>query len=127
MKITLEIPDKRLQNLLSCAFEGGSSYWAIVIDRSDPAPASPYLFQRPFDPEGFVILGDRQERKKNPDGKLECPTYRLDLQAVEKGLHLFATSQKYARHFAQFMLENEDAITGDVFLQLCTLGEVLYG
>jgi hypothetical protein len=36
-------------------------------------------------------------------------------------------AQAYTRHFADFINQNDDAITGDVFLQCCLLGEVLYG
>ena len=31
------------------------------------------------------------------------------------------------RHLADFMSESDDASTGDVFLQLCIFGSVVYG
>ena len=33
----------------------------------------------------------------------------------------------YPKHFEDFMNENEDAITGDVFIQCIMFGEVIYG
>ena len=44
---------------------------------------------------------------------------------LQQGLQRMA--RKYPRHFADFMAENDDAITGDVFLQCVVLGEVIYG
>ena len=49
----------------------------------------------------------------------------LDGDAVQRGLQTMA--EKYPRHWGDFIRENEDAITGDVFIQCCLLGEVVYG
>jgi hypothetical protein len=35
--------------------------------------------------------------------------------------------EKYPRHYADFKDGDEDASTGDVFLQCCIFGEVVYG
>lgn len=43
----------------------------------------------------------------------------------EAGLQLMA--EKYPDHFKDLMQENDDAITGDVFLQCIALKEVVYG
>jgi len=50
---------------------------------------------------------------------------RLDRAALEPGLQIMA--EKYPRHFANFAQEAEDAETGDVFIQCCVLGEIVYG
>jgi hypothetical protein len=49
----------------------------------------------------------------------------LDRVAILEGLRIMA--EKEPRHFADFMTENDDADTGDVFLQCCLYGEVIYG
>jgi hypothetical protein len=36
-------------------------------------------------------------------------------------------AEKEPRHFADFMQENDDAVTGDVFLQCVLLKAVIYG
>jgi hypothetical protein len=36
-------------------------------------------------------------------------------------------ADKYPRHIADILSENDDATTGDVFLQLCLFGDVVYG
>lgn len=30
MKITIEVDDELIRNLLNCAFEGGSNYWYMI-------------------------------------------------------------------------------------------------
>jgi hypothetical protein len=47
------------------------------------------------------------------------------LADLAKGLQTMA--EKYPRHFADFVAENDDADTGDVFLQCVVLGDVVYG
>jgi hypothetical protein len=42
-----------------------------------------------------------------------------------RGLQLMA--DKYPNHFADFMQENDDATTSDVFLQLSVFGELIFG
>lgn len=34
---------------------------------------------------------------------------------------------KYPRHWADVLAENDDATTGDVFLQCCLFGECIFG
>ncbi len=48
---------------------------------------------------------------------------KLNLQAIKAGLPKFLAS----RHGTDFLDENEDAITGDYFIQICALGEYVYG
>jgi len=36
-------------------------------------------------------------------------------------------AEKYPRHFHNFLEENDDAETGDVFIQCCLFGEIVYG
>lgn len=48
----------------------------------------------------------------------------LNLAKVKKGLRIFA--KKYPKHFSDFISEDFDQTTGDVFLQCCLFGEVIY-
>lgn len=112
----IDIPDQRVCDLLSCAFGGGSTYWADISDRAD-AEHSFYPSEIPLHAQLWVeILDDVEESKK----------YRLDRAALERGLQLMPTFGK-GRHWRDFIAENEDATTGDVFLQLCVFGDVIYG
>ena len=51
--------------------------------------------------------------------------YPLTLESMKAGLAVF--QEKAPHQFKAFMEENEDALTGDCFLQCCLLGEVVYG
>lgn len=51
---------------------------------------------------------------------------RLDLDAIRRGLELFVNHADYKHHFADLVRERTDEITGDVFLQFCLLGEIIY-
>jgi hypothetical protein len=53
--------------------------------------------------------------------------FMLDRAAIERGKELLATDERYSHHYADVLNENDDADTGDVFLQLCLFGEVVYG
>ena len=52
-------------------------------------------------------------------------TYELTLDDVKNGLKLMR--EKYPRHWADLVEENDDLITGDCFLQLAVFGEWIYG
>ena len=44
---------------------------------------------------------------------------------MKKGLDLMAG--EHQRHWQDFINENDDADTADVFMQLCLFGEIVYG
>ena len=123
----MDIPDKRVADLLCCGFEGGVG-WCIITDYK--APEAPRSEWRSVWGEGeifphvdFPLLG----------GAVLCELVDpcdedelvLDRKACERGLRVM--SKKYPRHWGNFLAENEDAETGDVFIQCALLGEVIYG
>ncbi len=69
---------------------------------------------------GKIIFRDISGETDTPDKE-----YMLDLQSIQDGLQLMA--DKHIRHFSDFIAENDDAITGDVFLQCCLFKDVIYG
>lgn len=114
---------KRISDLLCCAFEGGSNYWYMIEKfnkpeklefRTDKDTVFPHL-DYPLNAGGSLIItatGDKTRRT-------------LDLEACVRGLKIMA--EKYPKHFADWVGENDDATTGDVYLQCCLFGEVVYG
>jgi len=130
LKITQEVSLSRISNLLCDALEGGSNYWYMIEEQIKPTKIefhesigshSPKLWahEYPLNPGGALIISSTEE----DDGK----KYRLDFKAVERGLKLFSESKEMKHHWADFINENEDGITADVFFQFCVLGEVIYG
>lgn len=119
----VNIPILRIADLLCTAFEGGVGYWCTIVGYDTP--------------ENPVKILDEDHLYKYADypltgGAVHCEITetegeqkRLDGVSIVEGLKIMA--EKYPRHFSNFISENEDAETGDVFLQCCLLGEVVFG
>lgn len=122
---TFNIPASRVQDLIITAFEGGSNYWLgqgrveLVHPAYSDLPNDNVVWygnsKRNVFAEPFIITIDVPGDKE----------YRLVNDSVRRAFRLMA--RNYPRHFADFLEENEDAITADIFLQLCLFGEVIYG
>ena len=122
LSVTVTIPTtvtyQRLSDLLCNAIEGGSNYWCTTIDRKGgiTKEQAPYRQDVPFVDGGWLDVDwcDRDD----------APVKRIDLEAVKKGLTVMA--EKYPQHYSNFLMENDDAETGDVFLQCIVFGDVIY-
>lgn len=122
-KVTASVSDERIQDLLTSALEGGSNYWYIIKKYNYPPGQTrqslgiqfPHT-ELPFK-GGSLLIGDIEGDKEYD--KI------LDRSAIQKGLQLMA--EKYPKHYADFLSKNDDAATGDVFLQLALFGEVVFG
>lgn len=122
----IEINEKRIANLLCCAFEGGSNYWyqierylvppAVTVRFADETRVVRYL-DYPLNVGGGVEIGNTEDPSLG--------TKTLDRSSIEHGLAIMGS--KYPAHMADFLAENDDATTGDVYLQCCLYGEVLFG
>lgn len=133
IKIEIEIKEDDVKLLLCDAFEGGSNYWYTDLDYELPEGISFEEFreggarQTPGDYCHWSQLIPLVEgcaltlRDKEDDGKL----YRITRADLERGLQVFA--EKCPRHLSDLLNENDDAITGDCFLQCVVFGEVIYG
>jgi len=122
----VQIDSDKIAELLCSAFEGGSGYWSEIGGYNVPKEVWLWgdgsnifkYIQYPLSKGGAVIVletGDGDVSKEHV----------LDLAAIKRGLQTMAN--KEPRHFANFLAGNGDADTGDVFLQCCLLGEVVYG
>ena len=77
---------------------------------------------------GVVVYDLYDEDAEDFDGEGEFPDtakHPLTIDNVRRGLELMR--DEYPRHFADLVEEQDDAITGDVWLQLAVFGEVIYG
>jgi hypothetical protein len=124
---TIKVDPKRVQDMISGAFEGGSNYW---LGRGRVELVNPKYEDLP--PDGVVWYGNSKRNVfAEPDFKVtifvvdDGETKILDQAAIARGLEVMAT--KYGRHFSDMVSENDDADTSDVFLQCCLFGEVVYG
>lgn len=117
VKTVVKIPQERIKDLLIGAFEGSSKHWYCIQDRTKN---SDLYVDEPFIVGGFILIDDSMA----DDPTLALPI-KLDFERLEIGLAVFA--EKEPRHFGDFISENDDAVTADVFLQCCVFGEVIYG
>ena len=111
-----------IEDTLVSALEGGSNYWAVVIDMKNKKPQreKPYLptyITTPLSKDGVLILRDNEE----DEGKV----LELTREKIMQGIKVMA--EKYPKHFGDMIAENGDAITGDVLLQCALFREVKYG
>lgn len=124
VKATNKITAQRVNDLLCGAFEGGSSYWARCssdkyVFAGDLSRAD---FEYPHDipfANGCAVIIDDVESDPEYSNK------RLDWPAMQKGLQIMA--DKYPAHYRNFIEENDDAETSDVFLQCAVFGELVFG
>lgn len=117
-----QIPDERIQDLLCCALEGGSNYWYLITAFNYPKGQTKESLGIEFQ---HLELPFRGGSITVADAEDPSVVRILDREAIARGLT--AMEEKRPREWADFIGENEDAETGDVFLQLCLFGEVVYG
>jgi len=140
MKVEIDIYDSRVLELLTCAIEGGSNYWCAIktyktnsqLIGQKQINVDGVMLSRclalPFIPDCAVLFCDATGEDTGPD-----EPWVLDYPALQRGLRLLLMSRTKdgkiipTRHTEAFLSENEDAETGDVFLQLCLFGEIVFG
>lgn len=128
MKVELEISSRRIADLMVSALEGGSGYWlesatlmsSSALKKIEQPKAPWYDEERIFDEAFQIEIVEDEPHKKGHNGK-----WTVTFPSVQQGLRLMAENS--GGHFGDFMSENGDAITADVFLQYITFGEVIYG
>ena len=127
--ITVEktITIERIKDLLCAAFEGGIDYWGNVkskIGLKDKLKAE-YVHEIPA-LGGELILFDNET-----DEKLGI----IDMESMKKAFQYMADGTdkngkdipQLKKHLDDFLNENEDAITADVFVQLAVMEEIVFG
>ncbi len=119
IQITTEIDTQRVNDLLTSAFEGGSNYWADRIEVCDGEyHGATYGSDVPM-AGGTVKVFTVEEEDQ------EYVKHDLTRERLIEAIALFA--EKAPGHYGDWVAENDDAITADVFLQIATLGEVVFG
>lgn len=123
---------ENLVNLLSVATYG--NYWPDI--RAYKSDAESGLFddceccedkwaKALMHGKGVVVYDWYELDDAETDEERASARHEITLVDVRRGLELMR--DKYPRHYADLVEENDDAITGDVFLQLAVFGELIYG
>jgi hypothetical protein len=125
LSVPMTITGKRIADLVVTAFEGGSNYWIERVELvhpqdallPKPGPISPwYALAEVYDAEFNIRIDVLEET---------TPVY-LTRASAAAGFRRLA-EQFESTHWADFLEENEDADTADVWLQLSLFGEVVFG
>jgi len=120
MLIEIYVPDERGLDLVTNAMEGpGPAYWCRIVEKVKPKgmESTPMTCEEIVAKGGQIILEDIESE----DGKRRV----LDDVIMRRGLKTMA--KREFRHFVDFMREEDDAVTADVWLQCAILGKVFYG
>jgi hypothetical protein len=118
--VPVSIPIQRVKDLLCNAIEGGSNYWVGTLDRKGGKTQAQAEYRQdvPFVKGGWLELVEQEQSGK-------AKSFEISRNTIQNGLRIMA--EKYPKHFINFIQENDDAETGDVFLQCICFGEIVYG
>lgn len=126
--IKIEISDDQIKGLLCSAFEGGTYYWCRIKGYDFTEKLSLKDFKKggryhskwfhhsqviPLVPNCNVKIKDILDKGR---------TYTLDLESIKRGFKVM--TEKYPKYFGDFINDNYDTETGDIFLQCCLFGEI---
>lgn len=112
--VSFQISRERIGDLVCNALEGGSTYWLDGFKPDSYPEGTSWGHEAVAHGADFTIRFDCGEKQHVVSGS-----------RLANALELMA--RKYPKHFADFLNENDDADTGDVFFQLLCFGEVVYG
>ena len=134
MQTISNVPVENISNCLVTAFEGGSNYWYEIAEEHRPinfnnTPAEDRQFKHisyPMNEGGSLVITLSEDMRAEEGNEDEDPeTWTLNLETIAKGLEVMKS--KHKSHYDDMVDENDDSTTGDVLLQCCLFGEVIYG
>ncbi len=130
IKTTVDVEIKDIIDLICIGVEGGMMDWCQTMDADIPKdsdiseiPEDMHDFPRYYAP--FVKGGAINFVVDETEGDEEPKKVRVGIRRIEAAMQMMA--DKYPHHFRDFIDDNSDAITGDVFVQLAVFEEVVFG
>lgn len=130
LNIEYEVKPQDLCDLVVTAFEGGVNYWCWGADQveGEKAPDDSLVWygqKEVYTPAlKFKIRYDDPEKDAYNEGGASGEKI-VTYDDLKKGLECMARDWPY--HFNNFVTDNYDAITGDVFLQCVLFEDIIYG
>jgi len=135
MKFTIsnevEVTEEMVKDLIRCGFEGDVEDWLNVLRYKYPNGFTrkdvdyPWI-DLPFLEDGGVVCEDREKNMVFKNTVLNLNSIKYGLSLLMSGMDKDGKDLQ-PRHRNNFLNENANAETGDVFLQLCLLGEIVFG
>lgn len=126
---SVSLTDDQRESLLCSALEGGSNYW-YSIDEPSGNKLKAFVKQKALRSDGTFVgkmfaavkAGHAVQVNELETGK---KLGIFSLESIRKGEGLMISN--HIEHFCDVLSGNDDAITGDVWFQLCVMGEIIYG
>jgi hypothetical protein len=135
--VKTQISEQRVSDLLCSALDpayGGSLYWAGTQGYEYPAGKTKddfeYRFMEVVLAGGKHIFFDADEDTSNKGySAKKKEEWTLTREKLVNGLTVMASLKEGegGHHWPNFIAENDDAETGDVYLQCCLFGKIVYG
>jgi hypothetical protein len=131
MKLTVEIPDTHMLNMLCNASYrdytalDGELEKAYNWVKFNPEAMADLDMPECWEPQVFAYLRANSEHTVLIIDEFSDDVYPLTWDSMCKAMQLMA--KDYTHHFNDLIQENDDATTADVFLQLSLFGDVIYG
>jgi len=139
-KYHLENSMERMMDLVCCGLESGTYGSFCIVKYVKPekieftidtiggntnyADCAVYKhIDYPFNHGGAVIFKIKDDYCDSEEDDKQ--RFTLDREALMRGMQILM--EKYPRIYGDWIKDNEDALTGDAFIQCCLLGEVVYG
>ncbi|MBI9016287.1 MAG: hypothetical protein JEZ07_03390 [Phycisphaerae bacterium] len=123
VKTTVKITEKQINSMIVSAVEGGCSYWARFEFQKNWKDRCSSYEQIPMN-GGKIEVFDIEEGELL--GALSRNSIRAALQYMANGKDINNKAIPM-RHFENLLNDTADAETADVFLQLCAMGEIVFG
>jgi hypothetical protein len=118
----MDFNNEQITNLIITALEGGSNYWCnILISDVSKKEGKSFSERVAFDvleSKNLIPIYDSEADSDDMIGE-------LSLENIKSGIALL--KENYGDHYARVFNESYDAETADIFLQLVTLKEIVYG
>lgn len=113
-------------NLLVGAWEGGSNYWIESVEIVSSANKETVtIVPETYFPFFQIVPFIGGHLKVTLDEEANNEVHELNLEKIKEAIVLMRT--KYNRHYRDWVSQNDDAATSDVFLQLCLFKDVIFG
>ena len=114
VNIQHEVTQEQIEDLITCAIEGGSNYWYRIESDTKGDYSKTALTVKGLVISNHMVLDEDKPRQGV-----------LNIDSIASALRLMAS--KHPNAINDVITGNADAYTGDIFLQLAVFGEVLYG
>jgi hypothetical protein len=123
IQTTVDVSSQQIADLIVTAFEGGIAYWCESAHLTHKPTYTP-------DPHEVGVVAYSHRQVYEGDFRFEVRTHDgeefiVGPDELGAGLALFAS--KYPKQFADFVEENYDAETADMFWQIVCMKDVIYG